>query len=93
LLVFVKLKNTMKKFTFKVTVTDVYQKQLTFEAENLNDAIRQLDEDLDACPIETQSNTLESSSTDKELKLKGKDNYIPVELVEGAEEWHESYEG
>jgi len=54
----------MAKFTFKVTQTDSYAKLFTVDAEDLKSATKQLEKDLEACPLETQSGTLEYSVQD-----------------------------
>ena len=53
----------MKTFTFEVTKTEVYTTQITVDAENEQEAIHLVETDLDECPIDTRSNTFESSDT------------------------------
>lgn len=59
--------NTIKEFKFKVTQTEVYTTIITVVAENEEEAEIMVDEELDDCPIDVRSNTLNSIDLDKEL--------------------------
>lgn len=57
----------MKKYTFTVTVTEVYSKDITVEAKNQTEARELVEQEIEACPIDTQSGALESSDTNIEI--------------------------
>jgi len=50
-------------YKFKATMTDVYITTITVEATSLREALKLAEEDIEACPIDTRSNTLDSSDT------------------------------
>ena len=57
----------MKEFKFKVTQTDVFITEITVKAENEQEAFELANKDINECPIDTRSNTLDSSNTDIDL--------------------------
>lgn len=58
------------KFKLIVNQTDHYQKTFEVEAESEEEAKAKLEEDLDACPLDTQSNTLQSSEVEIQMDSK-----------------------
>jgi hypothetical protein len=77
----------MKKedYTFKVEVTDVYQDHITISATTEVQARIKLQEDIEACPIETRSNTFIESSTEITLQ---EDKYT---FHNGHSSWQETH--
>lgn len=55
------------KYTFKVTQTDTFETEIIIEAETESEAMDLLDKDIDECPIDLRSNTLQSSEIETEL--------------------------
>lgn len=48
-------------FSIRVVQTDIYSKDFKVEAATFEEAKTIVQEELEACPLDTQSNTLESS--------------------------------
>lgn len=57
----------MKKYTFIVISKDTYRTRVTVEAKNQEEAEEKVQEDLDACPIDTRSNTFINNDLDVKL--------------------------
>lgn len=58
----------MKEYEIIVTQTDTYKKSFTIKAKSAEEAEKIIQEELDACPLDTQSNTFQSSEFDYEVK-------------------------
>lgn len=58
----------MKKYTFEISQTDRYFTEITIEAESEGQAQELIRQELDACPLDTRSNTLQSGELDIVLK-------------------------
>lgn len=69
----------MKTYRFRVTVVDTYRKEVEIEGDNLGEARKLLNEDLDECPIETRSNSLDYSDTSIEVLMN--DEWEPIETI------------
>lgn len=57
----------MKEYKFNVTVTETYSKEFTISTDTEEQARELLDNDLEACPLDTQSGTFEGSDTSIDL--------------------------
>jgi hypothetical protein len=57
----------MKKYKFLVTQTDTYTKIVEVEATSMIAAKTQLEEDLEAVPLDMMKNTLDSTNVDVKL--------------------------
>lgn len=66
-------------FTFKVTQTDVYEIELSIQANSFETALQRLKADLNSSPIDKRKDTFSSSDT----ALQTKDNGKWIEVEEG----------
>lgn len=58
----------MKTYTFKVQQIDKFVAEIKIDANSEEEANQKLRDDLEQCPIDTRSNTLQSSETITNLK-------------------------
>lgn len=73
----------MQKYIVTVTQTDVYKKTFEIDAESMEQANELMNKQLNECPLDTQSNALQSTDTNTvvgNLKQEDVKNLIQSEL-------------